>query len=278
MLGLRKNKSTWNWAACGKHPVAKDYFRLSLSTPLLVAFESWVEKGFRIFCSSQISGQNVYSWRFWAKGLKKGSLICGLGKDSSDSMGRPYPLFFMGDGILEGWEDAWDLLPYAFERTWAQLEYVSSRRFDNLKRLENEVCAIKNPKYDWLKLKSEKQNQSRHQASANISATLTDDHEIREKANHLSKKMEVLVFLDSRPEEDPFALASLWNSLLKAYGSDVPNAVFIGGVPEKHFLAVYNRPLNANDFVRLWSVSTMLNANSRNAETNVTLVDPVKYY
>jgi TagF N-terminal domain, Type VI secretion system-associated len=256
MLGLKKHKSTWNWAACGKHPVARDYFRLSLSTPLLVAFESWVEKGFRILCSSEISERNMYSWRFWAKGLKKGSLICGVGKDSSDSMGRPYPLFFMGDGILEGWENHWDLLPDAFERTWDQIEYISSRRFDNLKRLENEVCAIKNPKPDWLKLKSQNKTQRRHQASANAFTISKDNHEIRKKANHLSKKMEVLVFLDSRPDEDPFAMASLWSSLLKANSSDVPNALFIGGVPEKHFLAVFNRPLNANDFVQLWSVSS----------------------
>jgi hypothetical protein len=44
--------------------------------------------------------------------------------------------------------------------------------------------------------------------------------------------------------------------LLKVNSSDVPNAVFLGGVPEKRFLAVFNRSLNANDFVGLWSAHT----------------------
>jgi len=257
MLGLRgKSKNTWNWALCGKHPVAMDYFRVSLTTPLLLAFESWIEKGYLILSNQKTPTRSVYSWRFWAKGLKKGNLICGVGKDSSDSIGRPYPLLIMGDGTLDGWEDDWDLLPHTFEKTWDQIEYISSRRFDNLKDLENEVRAIKNPNHDWLELKSQNRNQGKLQSSPNALTTSKDSGEIREQADRLANKMEVLVPLDSQAEEDPLTMAGLWSSLLKVYSSGVPNAVFLGGVPEKHFLVVFNRSLNANDFVRLWSAHT----------------------
>jgi type VI secretion system ImpM family protein len=256
MLGLGKPKNRWNWAACGKHPVARDYFRLSLSTPLLAAFERWVEKGYQVLSSRQLSTQCMYSWRFWAKGIKKGNLICGVVKESSDSIGRPYPLLIMGDGILEGWEEDWDLLPHAFERTWGQIEYISSRRFDSLKGLKNEVGNIKNPQHDWLGWRSQSRNQGKLQPLTNALTISKDNDGIREKADCLAKKMECLVPLDIQTDEDPLDIASHWNSLLKMHSSNVPNAVFLGGVPEKRFLAVFNRSLNANDFVRLWSAHT----------------------
>jgi len=257
MLGLGKPKNKWHWAAVGKHPVARDYFRLSLNTSILVAFENWIEKGYQVFCSSNISNRSMYSWRFWAKGIKKGNLICGVAKESSDSLGRPYPFLIMGDGMLDGWEEHWDLLPHAFEKTWDQIEYISSRRFDNLKGLENEVYAIKNPKHDWLELKSQNRNQGKLQSLSNALTISNHNDEIREKADCLAKTKECLVPLDIQTDEDPLDIASHWNSLLKVHTSDVPNAVFLGGVPEKRFLAVFNRPLNSKDFVRLWSVSSL---------------------
>ncbi len=256
MLGIGKPKNRWNWAACGKHPVARDYFRLSLNTSLLAAFERWVEKGYQVLSSKQLSTQCMYSWRFWAKGIKKGNLICGVAKDSSDSIGRPYPLIIMGDGMLDGWEDHWDLLPHAFETTWDQIEYISSRRFENLKGLEYEVCAIKNPKPDWLEWKSQSRNQGKLQSLTNALTISKDNDQIKEKADCLAKKMECLVPLDIQIDEDPLDIASRWNFLLKVNSSDVPNAVFLGGVPEKRFLAVFNRSLNASDFVGLWSAHT----------------------
>ena len=256
MLGIGKPKNIWNWAACGKHPVARDYFRLNLNTSLLIAFENWIEKGFLALSNRQISTQCMYSWRFWAKGIKKGNLICGVAKDSSDTIGRPYPLLIMGDGTLDGWEEHWDLLPHAFETTWDQIEYISSRRFENLKGLEHEVCAIRNPKPDWMEWKSQNRNQGKLQSLTNALTISKDNDEIKEKAVCLDKKTECLVPLDIQAGEDPLDIATHWSSLLKLHSSEVPNAIFLGGVPEKRFLAVFNRSLNADDFVRLWSAHT----------------------
>jgi len=252
MLGIGKLKNTWDWAACGKHPVARDYLRMGLTTSLLVAFESWFEKGYQML-RSQRSIQSVNSWRFWAKGLKKGNLVCGVAKESSDSIGRPYPLLIMGDGILEGWEEDWDLLPHAFEKTWDQIEYISSRRFDNVKDLENEVFSIENPGHYWLELKSKNRNPSKHESLVNALTISINHDEIKKKVRHLSKKMEVHIPLDDQTIKDPSDMAGLWCSLLKSHSSGTPSAVFLGGIPEKNFLVLFNRSLNTNDFVQLWS-------------------------
>lgn len=256
MLGIEKPKSIWNWAACGKHPVAKDYFRINLATTLLGAFERWFEKGYQVLNRQQKTARTIYSWRFWGKGIKNGNLICGVGKDSGDSMDRRYPLLVMGDGFLDGWEKNWDLLHHTFEKTWNQIEYISSRRFDDLEELENEVYAIKNPSQKWIELKTHDENRvTTHSLSHGVTVSI-DHEEIMEKATLLTQKLEVLIPLDHQAQVDPFDEAGQWCALLKDHWSGVPNAIFMGGVPEKNFLAIFNRSLTANDFVRLWSVSS----------------------
>ena len=256
MLGIGKPKNIWNWAACGKHPVARDYFRINLTTALLSAFESWFEKGYQVLNQDKRTARTIYSWRFWGKGIKKGNLICGVGKDSSDSIDRRYPLVIMGDGFLDGWEKDWHLLIHAFEKTWRQIEYISSRRFDELKGLESEIHAIKNPIQTWLELKTQKENQDGTNTLNERRSVTIGHEEIVEKANLLSQKSEVLIPLDDNARMDPFDAADHWCSSLKDRWSGVPSGIFMGGVPEKHFLALLNRPLNTKDFVKLWSVSS----------------------
>jgi hypothetical protein len=36
----------------------------------------------------------------------------------------------------------------------------------------------------------------------------------------------------------------------------IPSIVLMGGTPEKSYLAVFNRSLNANDFVKLWTIAS----------------------
>jgi type VI secretion system protein ImpM len=252
MLGIGKVKNTWDWAACGKHPVARDYLRMGITTSLLAAFESWFEKGYQIL-RNQKSIQGVNSWRFWAKGLKRGNLICGVGKDSSDSIGRQYPLLIMGDGFLEGWEEDWSLLHHVFEKTWNQIEHISSRRYDNLKDLEKEVFTIENPGHYWLELKSKNRNLTKTESSVNALTISMSHDEIREKIRHLSQNLEVHILLDNPTIENSSDMAGLWCSLLKSHSSGVPNAVFMGGNPDKYFLVLFNRSLNTNDFIQLWS-------------------------
>jgi len=88
----------------GKHPVAMDYFHLGTSAPLVNAFGAWIENGYQKVVSPARNGLALHSWRFWARGIQKGHIACGVVRDSSDSTGRPYPLLVMGIGKLPGWE------------------------------------------------------------------------------------------------------------------------------------------------------------------------------
>lgn len=283
MLGLGKFKKAWQWGACGKHPVARDYFKISHNTPVFDAFESWAEKGYAALKKSQKLDQEVYSWRFFAKGLKKGDLISGVVKDSSDSIGRPFPLLIIGEGKLDGCEEHWELLPYYFEKTWDQLEYISSRRLTGLSDFEKEIKSIKRPDEN-----GQGHLQSFEEAINRNQPVHIDEAQVQKTADTLSRERMVVIPLDinngvnnvtkndvqddvnksvrddaleqSGYQADYYAdflaRAGIWSSRLKTYGSGMPNAVFIGGAREKHYIAVFSRPIKMDDFVRLWSASS----------------------
>jgi len=248
MLEIMGLKHSWNWGAFGKHPVGRDYVRIGPNDPFLKAFSDWIENGYRRLNPAESSTPVFYSWRFWAKGPKKGNVVCGVGRDSSDSLGRPYPFLMIGKGPLKEWEDHWDLLPLAFEKTWAQIEYLASGRFVNFKQLEDEVCWWKD--FEFLR-----------RSPAEPESTLMDMSqwdlgEISKRIEGLREKAEVFIPLKKVASEDQSDLVSLLHFLLKkaCAGTAVPNSIFMGGIPNNTYMAVFMRPLSSDDFVRLWSI------------------------
>ena len=251
MLGLVKSKRSWNWTAWGKHPVAKDYFRVGSQALLLKAFSDWVEKGYHMLGPKLNYSSNLYSWRFWARGSEKENIVCGVVRDSSDSLGRLYPLLIIGTGTLQKWENHWDLLPLACEEIWSHIEYLTTKRFLNFKQMEEGVRIIKPPYPDWSEFTN--QRDSRFEYSSNNRLFHQDLKGIKESVDSLTKKTEFFVPLDSVSSNDPITLACPWHSFLKSHIREIPNAVFMGGVPDETCLGVFKRPLVPADFVRLWS-------------------------
>lgn len=255
MLGSIRPKSSWEWSAAGKHPVAMDYFQLGDSTPLAQAFAGWIEKGYQKVVATKRDRSVFHSWRFWAKGVRKGHIACGVGRDSTDSAGRPYPLLIVGIGNLPGWEENWDLLTFLFEGMWSQIEYLTSRSFTDLKQLEAEISRIKPPAEDWSAFADKRLNAGRIDyvpEQRNYSHTSRD---FERAAEALLTRSEFYVSINADHGGDALLLPGYWNCTLKSRMDIVPNAVFLGGIPERSYLALFTRSLNSSDFARLWSVS-----------------------
>jgi type VI secretion system protein VasJ len=238
MLGSIKSRQPWQWSASGKHPAMKDFFHLGDNDPLVMGFSKWVQSGFQQ-AGSPKDPSSFYSWRFWAKGLKKENLACGIVRDSSDSLGRPYPILVMGIGPLNGWENSWDLLPSACETTWNQMEYVSTRMFQGLKQMEEEVQKIQPPFSAWNEIAGKK----------------GDFGELENQVFSMNQEKEFFIPLDQKPL-DPSAWIRFWHFRFKKAGEGIPSALFMGGTLANAFLAVFKRPLVSSDFVRLWSLSS----------------------
>jgi type VI secretion system ImpM family protein len=251
-----KQKFPWEWSAMGKHPVALDYFRLGVSAPLVNAFAGWIENGYQKVVGRNRDTSAFHSWRFWARGIRKGHIACGVARDSFDSAGRPYPLLIMGIGRLSNWEANWDLLNFLFEGIWNQIEYVASRRFADIKELESEISRIKLPVEDWPTLADQR---LRAGGPDHVSQEPRYSHVLRDvqkAAETLLKGNEFHVSINNDHGGDALLLSGYWNCALKSRMDIIPNAAFMGGVPERSYLAIFTRSLNSSDFARLWSVSS----------------------
>jgi type VI secretion system protein VasJ len=261
----------WQWAAYGKHPVANDYLSLGKGLPLFQVFSDWVKNGYQGLALRRGSASPLYSWRFWIKGSKRDSLICGLVRDSSDKLGRPYPFLLMGLGPLPGWQDQWDLVPLTCERAWSQLEYTAIKAFKDLKQLEDEIPKIKAPLPQWTDFLEERKSLMESVTASRVPEPsayqdwpqregISDKpvlpwyfKEFSHMAPNLSERAEAFFCFDGKLCPDHLALIDVWHRFLKSQLSGLPNAVFIGGAADNLCSAVFRRPLLPADFVQLWS-------------------------
>lgn len=188
-------------------------------------------------------------------GSGKETLVCGLVKDSTDRVGRPYPLLIVGTGPLKGWQDRWDLLPFACERSWNQIESLSMRTFQDLKELEEEIRKIRAPSPQWPEYDAVRKDLEQSGLNWESGVSYWEPHDFRTLEAGLREQKEIMVYLDEKSSHDQFTLSSLYHSTFKARLQVLPNAVFMGGTLETTYLAVFQRPLTSADFVKLWSPS-----------------------
>jgi type VI secretion system protein VasJ len=244
----------WQWVICGKHPGLKDYFHLGPNLPMVAALAEWIEKGYRGVAKTQPSPANLLSWRFWTGGVDRNTLLCGILRDSSDSVGRPYPLLVVGSGFLADWEAKWDLVPQACEQSWIQMESLSARIFRNLKQLEDELLRVREPQPLWTEFAQISAQPTEKGPSSGKAVGAEHSDDIESQAAARARDNDILVALDETPSLDPFTIIHLWHASLKNYHTEPPKAVFMGGSAGASRLAFLRRPLSTQDFVRLWSL------------------------
>ena len=235
--------------------MAMDYFQIGDLAPLSKAFSAWIESGYQRLLAKKLVGRKFHSWRFWARGIRKGHIACGVGRDSSDSAGRPYPLLIMGTGTLPGWEENWDLLTLLFEGIWIQIEYLASRPLANLNELESQISRFDRPIEDWSALAARGLRAQGPGHGHDQNSHTSTWESIQKAAQALLTRSEFLVPIDSHCDGDASSLVGFLNRALKSRTDIVPNAFFVGGIPEQTYLAIFTRSLNSTDFERLWSLS-----------------------
>ena len=249
MLGIIKTASSWKWAAFGKHPLAGDYFFSGPDDSLFRAFSAWINNGYKRIGASRKNAKDLYSWRFCGKGLTSDTLLCGIGRDSYDCHGRPYPLYIMGAGPLSGYPKHWDLLPFAFENLWSQMEYLCNKRYIDFAQLEADVQRLPTPENRWPMFEADRKNRW----DLWCSQTPPDDAKIRKVLQSHTGTPQFLIPLIEDTSPDTVSTMGLWLSILKKEEKAMFGTAFFGGNVSKPCLAVFRRPLGTEDFVQLWS-------------------------
>jgi type VI secretion system protein VasJ len=172
--------------------------------------------------------------------------VGGLVRDSSDGLGRPFPLAVMTTGELPGWQSHWHQLTEVFDSTWSRMEFLAARRLANVRHLEDEINRLPPPGVDLLQ---------------DHPAGLADDcgsgavggQDALDAVKRLAAEGRFVTLLGGAEGCDPLHAAAIWSQALKAAWREVPQAVFLGGTPHSSYLAVFSRPLNSADFIELWS-------------------------
>ncbi|HFQ81455.1 MAG TPA: type VI secretion system-associated protein TagF [Desulfobacterales bacterium] len=241
MLGVGKS-AVWQWFIAGKHPAAGDFFTLGRQTPMAGALTNWLRQGAEHLTDSRERLSASCSWRFWSQTSERGVITCGLVKNSCDSVGRPFPLLLLGTGPLRHWEENWELLPFVAEGLWGQMEQLTVRNYQALKRLAEDLPALRPPRPAWRE-------------AAPVSSA--DRQRLRETIGHRLRSFEaeqaVFIPLTEGGSVDLFEAVSNLHLLFKEMIAQPPRAVFLGGQPARPALALFNRALNRHDFERLWA-------------------------
>ena len=240
MLELRKGRQ-WRWAASGKHPVARDYVSIGRQFPLAAGFSDWVAKSYPLL---RRQTPTPCCWRFWARGTAGDEIACGLLRESSDRIGRPFPFLVMGSGPLPGWAEHWDRLTLVCADLWGEMEKLSVKPLRALPDLEEALHGLRAPLPEW------------GGAPAGITdlppTDAADYDRCRGQLGELAQKDAGFVVLDRFEQERDGELVFIGDAL-KRHGKGAPSSMFLGGTPDSAFLAFFRRPLSVADFSTLWS-------------------------
>jgi type VI secretion system protein VasJ len=175
-------------------------------------------------------------------------------KDSADRIGRSYPLLIIGTGPLNGWEEQWDLVPFACEKSWSQMERLAASTFEGFREFDGEVHRLRAPSALWSEFVKERAilDNPEFTTAPRISDQALQDLEAWERPDQST------LFLPLRfaPSDDQLSVISAWHSLMKKRFRQAPKTVFMGGTAEMAYLVVFHRPLGSTDFVKLWTVSS----------------------
>jgi type VI secretion system protein VasJ len=232
--------------------MAGDYFRTGADDPLFSAFSGWVENGYSRISGEKKNATDLYSWRFCGKGPQQDILLCGMGRDSFDRIGRPYPLVILGMGPLPRCRKHWDLLPFVLETLWAQMAYMITKRHLDVTQLEEDIRRLPVPEEKWSRFESERKErwESRHPEVA------SDQSRIDTVIKQHGGADTAIIPIESRNEKDITSMAGLSLSLLKKGEKTMPGTIFLGGSLKGTYLAIFKQPLATADFSKLWTLGS----------------------
>ena len=82
-----------------------------------------------------------------------------------------------------------------------------------------------------------------------------EEQNVSQKALQFKEHEELWLPLNDYRPMDPFTVAQAWCAALAKQGAEAPNALFLGGIPERHCLVLLRRSLGVGDFKRLWAMT-----------------------
>jgi type VI secretion system ImpM family protein len=237
MLGIGRRRLKPDIAAFGKHPAFSDYIRVNTALSMFNALTSWVDAGMKSGGADLIKAGSIHSFRFWTRGGHKKTLMAGIVKSSSDSMGRIYPLLITGQVAMNDFHRQWHRVFDRFKNMFRTFEDMGAARYDRFTEFETALSEVRLPDIH-NKCFDESSEFSTSLAVWSLKSGADD-----------ALILPVPVFL--KQYESHTDNSSVQTKRVPR--CEPPKAVFIGGLPEKPITAIFQRPLRTTDFCRLLS-------------------------
>jgi type VI secretion system ImpM family protein len=133
------------WFVYGKHPKFADYFSIGDDTQFTAAYTKWVVLGFQQYIRNKGAYEQICSYRFWSKADSSQTLAVGLLRSSTDSLGRPFPLLFIGTALLPYWQKRWNILDKLLDQVWAGVETIAGDGHASLQNISAGLAKISLP-------------------------------------------------------------------------------------------------------------------------------------
>ena len=236
MLEIADTNYQFTISAFGKHPAFDDFFSIQVASPIPRALVAWIEKAVVQHPPAHQKATSC-SYRFWTKGIKNYDLTLGLVRDSSDRMGRPYPLLITAGVAIKNWQKTWQDIFSVFEPVFRTFEASAAGRHDDFKSFETALQNINGQRVNAPGKTVDKLPHS-------ILAFYKQDG----KKNRLSLPVSKLLAAFENTGVKP----DTWGFFKK--NPPIPGAVFLGGMPDMPMIHMFNRPLRAQDFNRLFEL------------------------
>ena len=234
MLEIADTNYHFKISAFGKHPAFDDFFTIQMESAITRALVSWIERAVNEQPRAQKT-HTAYSYRFWTKGIKNYDLVFGLVRDSSDRMGRPFPLLITTGVTIKNRHKIWHNIFTEFEPVFRTFETSATSRYEDFKSFETSLQKINGQILNTPCKTIDKLSNS-------ILAFYKKDAEKNRLSLPVSKLL--VTFKDTGITPDT------WGFLKKS--PRIPGAVFLGGMPDMPMIHMFNRPLRAQDFNRLF--------------------------
>ncbi len=234
MLGIGKQRARLDVSAYGKHPAFDDYFSVNMELPLAKALLTWIESAIKSGGTADKT-KVIRSFRFWVLGIKKDELVLGIVRDSSDRLGRTYPLLIISKICMKNRDKKWPEIFTGFEPVFRAFEEMTTARYEAFKEFEASLLKVQ-----FFEPKLEKSDT----AFSNCLATWL---KVEIGSNSLALPVSELMvkFASHAPQK---------KGIFKT-NPPRPGAVFLGGLPDNPMVNMYNRPLRTRDFHRLFNLS-----------------------
>ena len=235
MLEIADTNYQFKISAFGKHPAFDDFFSIQVESAIARALAAWIEKAAAQTPPAHRKNTSC-SYRFWTKGIKNYDLVLGLVRDSSDRMGRPYPLLITAGVAIKNWQKTWQYIFTAFDSVFRTFEASATGRYDDFKSFES---ALQNINGQVVKAPGKTVDK--------LSNCILAFYKQDGRENRLSLPVAKLLATFKNTGVKP----DTWGFFKK--NPPIPGAVFLGGMPDMPMIHVFNRPLRAQDFNRLFA-------------------------